>query len=260
MSTLQQTTISPAQIVPLIDHTLLKPDATPYDLRNFLNKMVHLSTTLHARPCSVCIRPCDVIEARKFLDEASFSNVAVCTVVGFPNGTSTTSSKVSEAVEAIRNGAREIDMVINRGLLKAASANDYHARDLCLQDIREVVPACRRENPHVVVKVIFETCELDNDQIRLACDLCVDAAADFVKTSTGFGKAGATTEAVAIMRERVGAKLGVKASGGIRTVEDATAMHTAGATRIGASEGLLIDIANRLSPGGLSSSIAGSGY
>ena len=260
MTNPQQITLSPAQIIPLIDHTLLKPDATPSDLKNFLSTMIQLSTTLHARPCSVCVRPCDVIEARRVLDDAAFSDVAVCTVVGFPNGTSTTSSKVSEAVEAIRNGAQEIDMVINRGLLKAASENDSDARDLCLRDIRDVVLASRRESPHVVVKVILETCELNNDQIRLACNLCVDAAADFVKTSTGFGKAGATTEAVAIMRERVGSRLGVKASGGIRTFEDAAAMCKAGATRIGASEGLLIDIGRRLSPGSPLTSGPGSGY
>ncbi len=156
----------------------------------------------------------------------------VCSVAGFPLGAGSTSAKVSETLSAIKDGAEEIDMVINIGALRGDE------RDVVKADIKAVVDASHAHG--AIVKVILETCLLDNAQKVLACRLAQDAGADFVKTSTGFGKAGATAEDVALMRRTVGKSIGVKASGGVRTLADVQAMVSAGANRIGASASVRI--------------------
>jgi deoxyribose-phosphate aldolase len=160
--------------------------------------------------------------------------VAVCTVIGFPLGATLASVKVTEAQHAIRAGADEVDMVLNVGLLKSAHY------DRVEQDLRAVVDAVREASPEVLVKVILETALLTDEEKVIACVLARNAGADFVKTSTGFSSGGATVEDVALMRRVVGTEMGVKASGGVRTAEDARAMVAHGATRIGASGSVAI--------------------
>jgi deoxyribose-phosphate aldolase len=169
--------------------------------------------------------------------ELAGTPVKVCTVVGFPLGASATEVKVAEAAYALRCGAQEIDMVINIGAL--------HGNDVATvgREISEVVDVCHRAG--ALVKVILETALLSDDQKVLACKLAVKAGADFVKTSTGFGPGGATAADIRLMREAVGPAVGVKASGGIRTLEDLQAMVAAGATRIGTSAGVRLVAATR---------------
>lgn len=207
----------------LVDHTLLKPDATHdqiaqlcYEARKF-------------EFASVCVNPTHVKLCAELL---SGSPVKVCTVIGFPLGASATPVKVYETETAIRDGATEIDMVINVGALKA---KDF---DLVAQDINEVVRVAHAAG--AIVKVIIETALLDHDEKVTACLLSKEAGADFVKTSTGFSGGGATIEDIALMRRVVGPEIGVKASGGVRNYEDAKNMVEAGATRIGASAGVKI--------------------
>lgn len=157
------------------------------------------------------------------------SDVLLCTVVGFPHGTVTTNTKVQETIEAVRNGAVEIDMVMNLG---AFASGDY---ELVQEDIAQVVKATKATNQDAIVKVILENCLWSNEEIIRACQLSEAAGADYVKTSTGFHSSGATTEAISIMRETVGDRLGVKASGGIRTLDALIDMAEAGASRVGAS-------------------------
>lgn len=177
---------------------------------------------------SVCINPCYVSLASK---ELMNSNVNVCTVIGFPLGANTTDTKVFEAQKAVKDGANEVDMVINVGMLKAKE-NEYVKNDI--KSVRDSVP----EN--VKLKVIIETCLLTDDEKVTVCKLAKEAGADFVKTSTGFSKWGAKAEDVKIMRKTVGDKMGVKASGGIHTFEDAVSMIESGATRLGTSASLKI--------------------
>lgn len=207
----------------MIDHTLLKPDATEAEIVKLINEAKQYSFA------SVCINPTWVKTAADIL--ADTPDVKVCTVIGFPLGAATTETKVFEAKNAIGNGAKEIDMVINIGALK--DKRD----DFIEQDIRSVVEAAKGK---ALTKVIIETCLLTDEEKVRACELSVKAGADFVKTSTGFSTAGATVADVKLMRKTVGPDLGVKASGGVRSREDALAMIEAGATRIGASAGIAI--------------------
>ena len=212
-----------AELAGLIDHTILKPDATREDIVRLCREARQYGFA------SVCINPYWVALAA---GELAGSPVKVCTVVGFPLGATTTSAKVTEASEAIRAGAQEIDMVINVGALRSC---DY---DTVKTDIREVTKACHQGG--AIVKVIIEAALLNDAEKAAVCTLAKEAGADFVKTSTGFGPGGATARDVALMRQVVGPGMGVKAAGGIRTYEDLKAMTAAGATRIGASASVKI--------------------
>jgi len=209
-------------IAPLIDHTLLKPEATPEQARQLCAEALELGFA------SVCVNPCHVSLVADLLKGSS---VRACTVVGFPLGATDSEVKAFEAKLAVGQGANEIDMVINIGALK--SGRDDWVRS----DIEGVVQAA---GPGALVKVILESALLSDDEIVRACQLARTARANFVKTSTGFGPGGATAKDVALMRATVGRDMGVKASGGISTRADAAAMIAAGATRIGASAGVRI--------------------
>ena len=205
-------------VAALIDHTLLRPEATAADIRKVCSEARRYGFA------SVCVNPYWVSLVAAGL---AGSPVKVCTVVGFPLGASTTAIKAAETELAVCEGAREIDMVLNIGELRGGQG------DAVRDDIRAVVEAAHRGG--AIVKVILETALLDDSQKVLACNLAKAAGAEFVKTSTGFGPHGATVHDVALMRRAVGPEMGVKASGGIRTLEDLKNMVTAGATRIGAS-------------------------
>ena len=207
----------------LIDHTLLKPEATESDIKKLCDEAAQFGFA------SVCVNPSWVKKAADFLKG---SGVPVCTVIGFPLGATLPDVKAYEVRRAIFNGAEEVDMVINIGALK--SGDDCTVED----DIRAVAEAAH-EN-HVLCKVIIETALLTDEEKVRACLAAKNAGADFVKTSTGFAKGGATAEDVALMRKTVGGSLGVKASGGVKGIDDARAMVEAGATRIGASVGVKI--------------------
>ncbi|HFI0354540.1 TPA: deoxyribose-phosphate aldolase [Streptococcus suis] len=204
-----------------IDHTILKPETTKEQVAQILAEAKEYDFA------SVCVNPTWVAYAAQELKD---SDVKVCTVIGFPLGANTPAVKAFETKDAIENGADEIDMVINIGALK--SKND----ELVLEDIQAVVAASGDK----LVKVIIETCLLTDEEKVKACQLSKEAGADFVKTSTGFSTGGATVEDVALMRKTVGPDMGVKASGGARSYEDAIAFIEAGATRIGASSGVAI--------------------
>jgi deoxyribose-phosphate aldolase len=206
----------------IIDHTLLKPEATREDIELLCREAAQFCFA------SVCVNPNWVPLCRDMLRG---SGVKVCTVVGFPLGAHLADVKAYEAGRAVEQGAEEVDMVINIGALKS---KDYA---LVEQDIHGVVRAAR---PRAMVKVILETSLLTRDEKVMGCTLAKAAGADYVKTSTGFSTGGATVEDVRLMRETVGPEIGVKASGGIRTKEDAEAMVEAGATRLGASAGVKI--------------------
>ena len=207
----------------LVDHTLLKPEASENDIKKLCQEAVQYGFA------SVCVNPSWVKKAAEFLDGL---NIPVCTVIGFPLGATLSDVKAFEARRVIFNGAREVDMVINIGALK--SGDDCAVED----DIRAVASAAHENG--VLCKVIIETALLTDDEKVRACLASKNAGADFVKTSTGFAKGGATVEDVALMRRVVGSSLGVKASGGVKGIEDARAMFEAGATRIGASVGVKI--------------------
>ena len=194
----------------LIDHTLLKQDAQPEQIVKLCDEAKQFDFM------SVCVNPAYVPLAAKCLED---SDVKVCTVIGFPLGMNLTKTKVEEAVTCVKQGADEVDMVINVGMLKAG--HDDYVRE----EIREIKQAVGH---NIILKVIIETCLLNNDEIVRACKAAKEAGADFVKTSTGFSTGGATVEAVRLMRETVGPEMGVKASGGVRTHEDLIAMVEAG--------------------------------
>ncbi len=208
------------QLVALIDHTLLKPEAPRADLD------ACIKTAIEADVKAMCIRPMDVAYSAKALEG---SKVLLCTVIGFPHGTVTTATKVAETIEAVKHGAIEVDMVMNLGLF--ASGEYEQVQD----DIAQVVKATKSTNPKAEVKVILETCLWSDEQVVKACELTEAAGADFVKTSTGFAASGATTEVTSLMRKTVGDRLGVKASGGVRTLDAVIDMAEAGASRVGAS-------------------------
>ena len=211
-------------IAQLIDHTILRPDTTRSDIEQLCKE------ARQYKFYSVCVNPTWVSLARRLLEG---SGVKVCCVVGFPLGAQPPETKAMEARAAIRQGAKEIDMVINVGALKSGD------NELGLRDIRSVVEACR--DGSAKCKVILETALLTNEEKARACELAVKARADFVKTSTGFSSGGATVEDVALMSRIVRDKgLGVKASGGVRSLADLMKMVAAGATRIGTSNGVKI--------------------
>ena len=208
------------QIVALIDHTLLKPEATRSDLDTCIKTAIEFDVK------AMCIRPMDVAYSAQKLEGSS---VLLCTVIGFPHGTVTTATKVAETIEAVKHGAIEVDMVMNLGLF--ASGEYEQVQD----DIAQVVKAAKSTNPEAEIKVILETCLWTDEQVVKACELTEAAGADFVKTSTGFAASGATPEVISIMRKTVGERLGVKASGGVRTLDALIDMAEAGASRVGAS-------------------------
>jgi len=223
VSSSERTTRIDAAIASLIDHTLLKPDATATQIRKLCQEARKYEFA------TVCINPCWVQLAAQ---ELAGSPVKVCTVAGFPLGATNTEVKMLEAEIAIRNGAREIDMVINVGALLSGDLETVK------RDVDGVVKVAHRGG--AIVKVILETALLDDSQKAVASALCKLAGADFVKTSTGFASKGATAHDVTLMRHVVGPEVGVKAAGGIRTLEDLQAMAAAGATRIGASASVKI--------------------
>lgn len=209
-------------IAKLIDHTLLAPDAREEDILRICEEAKKYQFA------SACVHPTWVQLAHTYLSQ---TDVKVCTVIGFPLGATTTEVKAFEAQTAIENGASEIDMVINIGALKSKQI-EYVEKD--------IAAVCIVAKGKAIVKVIIETALLTNEEKKLACELAKKAGADFVKTSTGFAKGGATVEDVTLMRETVGDELGVKASGGIRSYHDVVKMVEAGASRIGASSGIAI--------------------
>ncbi|HKL72693.1 MAG TPA: deoxyribose-phosphate aldolase [Candidatus Onthovivens sp.] len=202
-----------------IDDTVLKQDARRKDIKALCNEAIEFNLM------SCCINPHYVKLAKKLLKD---SDVKVCTVIGFPLGMNTTKVKVYETKDAIRNGADEIDMVINVGSLKDKKFK------LIAKEIAAIKKVC---GPEHILKVIIEACLLNDKEIEAVCLLAKEAGADFVKTSTGFSTGGATVHDVALMRKTVGPDLGVKASGGVRSHEQMLEMIEAGATRIGASKG-----------------------
>jgi len=209
------------ELLKYIDQTLLKPHATIEEVENFLEEAKIYKFF------AVCINPC---HAKLAVEKMKDSGVKVDVVIGFPLGTTTTSTKIYEASEALENGVDELDIVINIGALKS---KDYEYVENEIKKIRGLAK-------DKVVKVIIETCYLTEEEKITACKLAMSAGASFVKTSTGFGPGGATVEDVRLMRQVVQDKLGVKASGGIRTLEDTIRMIEAGANRIGTSSGKTI--------------------
>lgn len=204
------------KIASMIDHTLLKAEATTMQINNLCKEAKKYEFA------SVCINPHYVSLCYEHLKG---TKVKVCTVIGFPLGATTTQTKAFETRDVVADGAQEIDMVINIGLLKSKHYQNVE------DDIRAVVEAAKGN----IVKIILETALLNDEEIEKGCQLSKSAGANFVKTSTGFSKGGATVHAVELMRRTVGSSMGVKASGGIRSIDDAQAMIKAGATRIGAS-------------------------
>ena len=205
----------------LIDHTLLKAFSTEEEIKKLCNEAKTYDFM------SVCVNPTNIAFAKKQLEG---SDVLVCTVIGFPLGANTSEVKVVETLDAIANGADEIDMVINVGQAK------MHNYEYVQEEIRMVVSAAAGKT----VKVIIETCYLTDEEKVECCKAAKAAGATFVKTSTGFGPAGATKEDIALMRETVGPEMGVKAAGGVRNLDDLVAMVENGATRIGTSGGVAI--------------------
>ncbi len=212
---------SPDFIAKLIDHTKLNPDATFSDISKLCEEAKNYNFG------AVCVNPFYTKYCKSLLKG---TDIKVAVVVGFPLGANTSSVKVLETKEAIENGADEIDMVINIGALKSKKY------DVVFDDIKQVVDVAKEKT----VKVIIETCLLSEEEKVIACSLAKAAGAGFVKTSTGFSKSGATVEDVKLMRSIVGDNVGVKASGGVRSYEDAISMIEAGANRIGASKGVSI--------------------
>jgi deoxyribose-phosphate aldolase len=215
--------LSAANIASYIDHTLLKPEASKDEIKILCKEALQFNFA------TVCVNSSNTEFCFELLKE---SNVKVCTVIGFPLGSTLSSVKVFEAEEAIKAGAEEIDMIINVGELKE------HNDEYVLEEIQNVTFVANKYN--TILKVILETCLLTDEEKVRACLICKKAKADFVKTSTGFSKGGATLHDVALMKFVVGDSLKVKASGGIRSLEDAKAMIVAGADRLGTSSGVKI--------------------
>lgn len=203
------------EILKRLDHTLLKQTATWEQIKKICDDGMEYQTA------SVCIPPCFVKRAKEYVKD----KVAVCTVIGFPNGNMTTASKVFETKDAVQNGADEIDMVINIGDVKAG---DY---DKVLEEIKAIKEACQGR----LLKVIIETCLLSEDEKVRMCQVVTESGADYIKTSTGFSTGGATFEDVALMRKHVGTHVKVKAAGGISSVEDGEKFIELGADRLGTS-------------------------
>ena len=214
---LNSNTITYSQLAKTIDHSLLRPDMPEVEVIEGckLADRYHVAT--------VCVKPCHVeLAARQLTD----SDVDICTVVGFPHGSSTTDSKVFETRDAVNNGATEIDMVLNIGEMKSGNL------DYVRQDIAAVVEA---SGDNIIVKVILENAYLTKDEIHQACILCEEAGADFVKTSSGYAPGGATIEDLKLMRAAVGPQVQVKAAGGVRSLEAILEVIDVGVTRVGAT-------------------------
>lgn len=202
-------------ILRMVDHTLLKQTAVWDEIKELCDEAVTYQTA------SVCIPPCYVKQAADYLG----GRVKVCTVIGFPNGSNTTASKVFETEDAVRNGAAEIDMVINLGMVKA---KNY---EYVLNEIRKIKEACQGR----VLKVIIETCLLTDEEKIKMCELVTESGADYIKTSTGFSAAGATAKDIEIFAEYVGKEVKIKAAGGISSIADAKRFVELGAVRLGTS-------------------------
>lgn len=207
----------------IIDHTLLKPESTEKDIEKLIAEAKEYEFF------SVCVNP---VWVKKCAEELKDSRVKVCTVIGFPLGSNTCETKVFETENAIKNGADEIDMVLNIGLMKSGKYDEV------LDEIKEVAKVCHENGK--LLKVILENCLLTKEEIKKACELSEEAGADFVKTSTGFSTAGADAGDVKLMKESVSDKVKVKASGGIRDLEKAKLMVESGADRLGVSAGVSI--------------------
>jgi deoxyribose-phosphate aldolase len=231
-SSLHRSGIRTGEVATLIDHTLLRPEATRRDIESLCREAVEHGFA------TVCVNPTWVAACAGLVEG---STVAVCSVAGFPLGATTEDTKRYEAQRAIQDGAREIDMVMDIGALKSGDL------ELVGRDIRGVVAECHRAGART--KVIIEAALLTDEEKVTACVLSKAAGADFVKTSTGFGPGGATVADVALMRRVVGETMGIKAAGGVRTLKEALAMLAAGATRIGTSAGVRIvgELAQRAS-------------
>ena len=213
--------LTTAALACMIDHAILAPTATIREVEQAC------CLSVQHQVASVCVRPSDLPVAAAIL---SGSKTRISTVIGFPHGTTSTAGKKAEASQAIRDGAQELDMVLNIGALKSGNL------ELVEGDIRTV----REAIPNTTLKVIIETCLLDEAEKVLACQISQKAGADFVKTSTGFSTGGATVDDILLMRKTVGPEMGVKASGGIKDFAGAKAMIEAGATRLGCSSGVAI--------------------
>jgi deoxyribose-phosphate aldolase len=219
---LSMESVNPADLSKYIDHTVLHADTTRETIKRFCSEAMEYDFV------SVCINPTHIRYAVELLKG---SNVKVCTVIGFPLGANTPEVKAFETGNAIANGAQEVDMVINIGAVKDG---DY---DLVARDIKAVIDAAAGK---ALVKVIIETCLLTNEEKVKVCSIAKEMGSDFVKTSTGFSKGGATIEDVALMKKVVGSEMGVKASTGIRTTEMVVQLFNAGAARFGTSSGIKI--------------------
>lgn len=212
-----------SKMLAMVDHTLLKPEATWAQIQQICDDAMKYHTA------TVCIPASYVARCKAYMQDRA-DKVGVCTVIGFPTGYSTTAAKVFEAADAVKNGADEVDMVINIGALKSGDLG------LLESDIRGVVEAAAG----TLVKVIIECCYLTNDEKTLACKACVNAGADYVKTSTGFGTGGATVADVRLMKASIPDTMKVKAAGGMHSWQEALAMVEAGASRLGTSSTLAI--------------------
>ena len=204
-----------SEILRRCDHTLLRQDATVREIRQLCDEAIRYNCA------SVCIPPCHVAGAKRYVGP----KMAVCTVIGFPNGYNTTAVKVQEARDAIANGASEIDMVINLAMVK----------DGCWDDVLREIVAIRDASAGHILKVIIETCLLTEEEKRKMCEVVSSSGADYIKTSTGFSTGGATREDVKLLRDCCGPHVKVKASGGIKTMQDAEDMINLGAERLGTS-------------------------
>ena len=203
------------ELLKRLDHTLLKQTATWEQVRRLCDEGMKYHTA------SVCIPPCYVKKAKEYVED----KLAVCTVIGFPNGNMTTAAKVFETEDAVKNGADEIDMVINIGALKDGE------EQAVLEEIKAVKKVCQGK----ILKVIIETCLLTEEEKKTMCRIVTESGADYIKTSTGFSTGGATFEDVKLMKELVGSHVKVKVAGGIQTVEDAETFLALGADRLGTS-------------------------
>ncbi|HAN44663.1 MAG TPA: deoxyribose-phosphate aldolase, partial [Ruminococcaceae bacterium] len=205
-----------SEILSKVDHTVLAQNTTLKQIKKLCDEAIEFSTA------SVCVPPCYVKQARNYLN----GKIAICTVIGFPNGYSTTAVKVFEAQDAIKNGADEIDMVINIGWLKDKKYADIE------NEIKQIKQVCQDK----ILKVIVETCMLTDDEKKKMCEIIASAGADYIKTSTGFGKNGATLHDIELFAENVRRGVKIKASGGISTLDDAQKFIDAGADRLGTSK------------------------
>ncbi|ORX58710.1 deoxyribose-phosphate aldolase [Hesseltinella vesiculosa] len=208
------------QLAKVFDHAILKPEQTTKDV------IIGCELAKKYNVKSVCVKPCDVKQASDLLQG---TDVLVGTVISFPHGNSPTSAKVAEALQTVEDGAIELDVVLNIGHLKSGLVDE------CQQEIKTVIDACHAKNPKVIFKIIFENAYLTKDEIVQACKLSVAAGAHFVKTSTGFASSGATLEDIALMRASVPDHIEVKASGGIKTLDQVVDLMNHGATRCGSS-------------------------